>query len=62
VDQIGEEISKKADLPDSFVGLFGQNFHFTKEIEYHWGWPVSIVVIAVITYGQVVYFKRKNWL
>lgn len=49
-------------LPTFIVGLFGQNFHFTKEIEYHWGWPISLVVIAAITYGQVVYFKRKNWL
>lgn len=49
-------------LPTFIVGLFGQNFHFTKEIEYHWGWPISVAVIVIITYGQVVYFKRKNWL
>ena len=49
-------------LPTFIVGLFGQNFHFSKEIEYHWGWPISVAVIVVITYGQVVYFKRKNWL
>jgi len=49
-------------LPTFIVGLFGQNFHFTKEIEYQWGWPISVAVIVIITYGQVVYFKRKNWL
>ena len=49
-------------LPTFIVGLFGQNFHFTKEIEYNWGWPISVFVIAIVTYGQVVYFKRKNWL
>ena len=49
-------------LPTFIVGLFGQNFHFSKEIEYHWGWPISVAVIVIITYGQVVYFKRKNWL
>ena len=49
-------------LPTFIVGLFGQNFHFTKAIEYNWGWPISVLVITVVTYGQVVYFKRKNWL
>jgi hypothetical protein len=49
-------------LPTFIVGLFGQNFHFTKEIEYHWGWPISLAVIVIITCGQVFYFKRKKWL
>ena len=49
-------------LPTFIVGLFGQNFHFSKEIEYHWGWPISVAVIVIITFGQIIYFKRKNWL
>ena len=49
-------------LPTFIVGLFGQNFHFSKEIEYHWGWPISVAVIVIITFGQIFYFKRKNWL
>lgn len=49
-------------LPTFIVGLFGQNFHFTKEIEYHWGWPISVAVIVIVTCGQVFFFKRKKWL
>jgi magnesium transporter len=49
-------------LPTFIVGLFGQNFRFTKEIEYHWGWPISVAVIVIVTCGQVFFFKRKKWL
>lgn len=49
-------------LPSFLVGFFGQNFGVYDEIEYHWGWALSLGAIALVTVGQVVFFRRRRWL
>ena len=49
-------------LPSFLVGFFGQNFGIYDEIEYHWGWALSMGAIALVTAGQIVFFRRKRWL
>jgi len=45
-----------------FVGLYGMNFKYMPELEWHWGYPTVLVVMAVIAGWMLVLFKRKRWL
>ncbi len=49
-------------LPSFLVGFFGQNFAVHDELNFHWGWFVSILLIVTVSAAQIVFFRRKNWL
>ena len=50
-------------MPLTFiVGLYGMNFKYMPELEWHWGYPAVIVVMAIIAAWMLVMFKRKKWL
>jgi magnesium transporter len=50
-------------MPLTFiVGLYGMNFKYMPELEWHWGYPAVLVFMAAITVGMLLYFRRKQWL
>ena len=49
-------------LPTFIVGLYGQNFGHIPELGWKHGYLFSWVTIAVVTVGQVWFFKRRKWL
>jgi len=49
-------------LPTLIVGLYGQNFRNIPELHWGWGYYWSLGLIAVTSFGQIVYFRRKGWL
>jgi magnesium transporter len=50
-------------MPLSFiVGLYGMNFKYMPELEWRWGYPVVLIVMAVIAGWMLILFKRKKWL
>jgi len=50
-------------MPLTFVvGVYGMNFHYMPEIPWKWGYPTVLGVMALISSGMVVYFRRKGWL
>ena len=50
-------------LPLTFiVGLYGMNFKYMPELEWHWGYPAVIAVMVIIAAWMLVLFKRKKWL
>lgn len=49
-------------LPSFLVGFFGQNFHISERLNLQWGWFMSISLIALVSIGQFIFFRRKNWL
>jgi len=50
-------------MPLTFiVGVYGMNFHFMPELDWHWGYPLVMLVMAGITLGIYFWFKRKGWL
>jgi magnesium transporter len=38
------------------------NFEYMPELGYRWGYPVLLVVMALVTGGMLLYFRRKGWL
>lgn len=49
-------------LPSFLVGFFGQNFRVSDELNLQWGWTLSLGLIITVSIGQIVFFRRKNWL
>ncbi|WP_341530638.1 magnesium/cobalt transporter CorA [Nostoc sp. UHCC 0302] len=56
-------------IPLTFVaGIYGMNFNTEKspynmpELNWYWGYPVCIAVMAAIAFGLLFFFWRKGWL
>ena len=50
-------------IPLTFIaGLYGMNFKWMPELEWHWGYPASLLVMVVVALLMVAYFRRKTWL
>jgi magnesium transporter len=50
------------------AGLYGMNFNpeasvwNMPELNWHWGYPFSLLLMAAITTILLVFFRRKGWL
>ncbi|MBF0224888.1 MAG: magnesium/cobalt transporter CorA [Desulfobacterales bacterium] len=50
-------------IPLSFVtGLYGMNFHYIPELEWHYGYFFVLCIIIVAASSMILYFKKKKWL
>ena len=50
-------------MPLTFIaGVYGMNFHYMPELGWRWGYPLVLLVMAVIAGGMLVYFRRKKWI
>jgi len=50
-------------LPLTFiVGIYGMNFRYMPELESHYGYPMAMLVMLIITLGIYFWFKKKEWL
>jgi magnesium transporter len=50
-------------IPLTFVaGIYGMNFKYMPELEWHWGYFAALFVMVGIVLLMVFYFKRKRWL
>jgi magnesium transporter len=50
-------------IPLTFIaGLYGMNFEFMPELHWQWGYPVVLLLMALVAGAMLLYFKRKNWL
>ncbi len=50
-------------MPLTFVaGIYGMNFEFMPELRHKWGYPGVYALMALITLGIYLWFKRKGWL
>ncbi|MGD8780156.1 MAG: magnesium/cobalt transporter CorA [Ignavibacteria bacterium] len=49
-------------IPLTFIaGLYGMNFKYMPELEWSFGYPVALGVMAVIGVAMFIYMKRKKW-
>lgn len=50
-------------IPLTFVaGIYGMNFKYMPELEWHWGYFMIWGIMVVIVIVMLAYFKRKAWL
>lgn len=50
-------------IPLTFIaGIYGMNFKYMPELEWHWGYFGILIVMVVIVSFMGLYFRRKRWL
>jgi len=50
-------------IPLTFiVGIYGMNFRYMPELEWHWGYFTVWGVIVVIVIVMIILFKKKRWI
>ncbi len=50
-------------MPLTFIaGIYGMNFKYMPELEWHWGYPAVWLVVVFIGISMLIYFKKKRWL
>jgi len=49
-------------IPLTFiVGVYGMNFKYMPELDWHWGYYTVLSVMFLIMIGMIMYFKHKKW-
>ncbi|TAL45889.1 MAG: magnesium transporter, partial [Chitinophagaceae bacterium] len=49
-------------VPTMVAGIYGMNFKFMPELNYHWAYPVILVITFGLSIGLFVFFRRSKWL
>jgi len=56
-------------IPLTFIaGVYGMNFNPSAspwnmpELNWFWGYPLSLLLMAVVAFGQLIFFRRRGWL
>lgn len=49
-------------IPLTFiVGVYGMNFHYIPELEWHYGYFLVMLLMFAVAIGMIYYFKKKKW-
>jgi len=50
-------------IPLTFIaGVYGMNFHYMPELEWHWGYYAVLLVMGALAVAMLFYFRNKKWL
>jgi magnesium transporter len=50
-------------IPLTFIaGIYGMNFKYIPELEWHWGYVGALILMGLIAFVMMLYFRRKRWL
>ncbi len=50
-------------IPLTFIaGVYGMNFKFMPELEWHWAYPVAMLLMLAIAISMLFFFRRRKWL
>jgi magnesium transporter len=50
-------------MPLTFIaGIYGMNFKYMPELEWHWGYPAVWLIVVIIGISMLIYFKKKKWM
>jgi magnesium transporter len=56
-------------IPLTFiVGVYGMNFNAQTspwnmpELEWYWGYPAVVFLMAAMAVGQILFFRRRGWI
>ena len=49
-------------IPLTFItGVYGMNFHHMPELDWRWGYPIVLAIMASVSAGMLLYFRKKKW-
>jgi magnesium transporter len=48
--------------PTLIAGVFGMNFHYMPELNWHFGYPLSLALMLISAVGPYLYFKKRGWI
>jgi magnesium transporter len=48
--------------PTLIAGIFGMNFHYMPELNWRYGYPISLALMLATAIGPYLYFKRRGWI
>ena len=48
--------------PTLIAGVFGMNFHYMPELDWQYGYPVSLAVMLASAIGPYLFFKWRGWI
>lgn len=49
-------------VPTLIAGIFGMNFHYMPELKWHYGYPMAIAAMVVLSFSLYRFFRRIEWL
>jgi magnesium transporter len=50
-------------IPLTFIaGVYGINFKYMPELEWRWGYPLIWLVMSLVAFSLILFFKKKKWL
>lgn len=50
-------------IPLTFIaGVYGMNFKYMPELEWHWGYFAVLLVMIIAALSLLAFFRRKKWL
>jgi magnesium transporter len=49
-------------VPTAVAGIYGMNFEYMPELEWHYGYPGVLLLILAACTGLYVRFRRSGWL
>ncbi|HTD94914.1 MAG TPA: CorA family divalent cation transporter [Chitinophagaceae bacterium] len=50
-------------MPLTFiVGVYGMNFDFMPELHTRWGYPLVLLIMAIVVVSIFIWFRNKKWL
>ena len=48
--------------PILVVGIYGMNFKYMPELNWSWGYPFALVLVALSIALPLLWFKMKDWM
>ena len=48
--------------PTLIAGIFGMNFHHMPELNWNYGYPISLLAIVASAVLPILYLKRRGWI
>lgn len=46
----------------SIASIYGMNFEYMPELKSRYGFSIVIIIMFVIAFGMLIYFRRKKWI
>jgi len=50
-------------VPLTFItSLYGMNFDIMPELHWRWGYPVTLLLMLLLSCGMLIFFRRRKWI